>query len=96
LSKADEASKRGGAAMLGVNSDFFEGEADPQLFWDEFAWGATHTIAYVGNLSVSDGDFYDWDSGNFKFKYWTWGSVRDKSISEGRLEDSLFHGTVGR
>jgi hypothetical protein len=95
LSKADTATKRGGAAMLGIKKPFFEDGAFPDFFWDQFLTQPSHTIAYVGDLNIGGGDWYDWDSATFKFRYWTWGEIREKSINEGRLEDSLIQGVIG-
>ena len=92
MEKAQDYATHGGLAAIAVENSYFADGVDPDWLNNFFDF-ANHYIAYVGDLDISSGDFYWWDSGSIKVHYWNHRKDVAKTLDEERLEDSVFGGT---
>jgi hypothetical protein len=88
LEKADAVVRKGGAAVLAVRHGVFENEEDD---W----WTAPdHYVAFLGSLEVEHGEWYDWNTGHFKFRIFDHAHLSTIALNETDLEDSVFGATL--
>jgi hypothetical protein len=89
LENANRVVSKGGAAVLGVDNAVLKSEPD-----DDWGLLPDHYIAFLGELKVNHGEWYDWNTGHFKFKFFDHANITTLELNEARLEDSVFGGTL--
>jgi len=95
LKKASDYIKRNGIAILQVDSVLIDPSKTNGWLAELIFNAPNHWICLVGDVEIDNGDWYAWDSGSVKFRYFSWGN--DQGIlqtDEGNLEDNLCYGIL--
>jgi hypothetical protein len=89
LHSADKVVKNGGAAVFGVDNEFWNDGTDT-------GYGPNHYVAFLGDLEATYGDWYEWNADNYKFRYWNWAKELTNELDEPTMEAAVFGGTLSR
>lgn len=91
LDDARKSVEKNGVAYLMIDTDLIKGTQNS--FWESlFSTGyPKHWIVFEGDATIDWGDWYAWDSGYVKFRYYSWGNnTKFVDTDEGTFEDHMF------
>jgi hypothetical protein len=89
MKKAKQVRNQGGVAFLMIHSAML-GQSDPAVGYPN------HWVSFLGDLVIDEGVWYIWDSGNIKFKCYSWGRIVSVDIGEGPFEDYMWGVVTGK
>lgn len=89
MRKAQEARAAGGVAFLLIHGALLDNPAP-------FVGHPNHWISFLGNLIITPGTWWRWDSGQISFDCYSWGRRHSVNAREGKFEDYFFGVVTGR
>jgi hypothetical protein len=86
-----------GVGFLMIDTHLIEGTQNS--FWESLFSGGypKHWIVFEGDATINYGDWYSWDSGHVKFRYYSWAdNTKYVDTDEGTFEDYMFGAVRGK